>query len=174
MPHLVLPSKKYKTSYLRAHREFEREGRQLMHVERGRNVTAKDFEQFLLTIRHDRKGIDLPKGRVPQTEYWLVEGSRYIGTISIRHRLNKLLREWGGHIGYAVRPSERKKGYGTLMLRLVKAKAKKLGLKKVLLTCDETNTGSMKVIQHNGGIYYGQIPQTTEHPAKKRYWIPLE
>ncbi len=168
MPHLVLPSATYKRSYLQALKEFHAEGR---FINEDVMRLGKNFEELLLKIRKDRKGINLPKGRVPQTEYWLVEGNRYIGTISIRHRLNKILRAWGGHIGYAVRPKERQKGYGTLMLRLVKTKAKILGLNKVLLTCDETNIGSMKIIQANGGSYYGRIPETKDHPAKKRYWI---
>lgn len=170
MPRLVLPSEKYKQSYLRALKEFHAEGR---FINEDVMRLGKNFDELLVKIRKDRKGIGILKGRVPQTEYWLVELNRYIGTISIRHRLNTVLREWGGHIGYAVRPSQRQKGYGTLMLGLVKSKAKMLGLKKVLLTCDETNTGSMKIIQANGGIYYGRIPETADHPAKYRYWIRI-
>ena len=171
MPQLVLPSTKYKASYLRARKEFECVVLETHRAGQDTDVNAKTLDQFLEKVNNDRKGVNLPKGRVPQTVYWLVEGSRYIGTISIRHRLNKLLRSWGGHIGYSVRPSDRRKVYGTLMLKLVLPKAKKLGLTKVLITCDETNIGSAKIIKANGGVFAGRVPATTEHAVKCRYWI---
>ncbi|OGH91392.1 MAG: hypothetical protein A2479_01625 [Candidatus Magasanikbacteria bacterium RIFOXYC2_FULL_39_8] len=86
------------------------------------------------------------------------------------------MREYGGHIGYSIRPSKRKKGYGTHMLALALKKTKRFGLKKVMITCDEDNVGSRKIIQASGGILE-DIIETKLNPDKKstmRWWIRLD
>ena len=80
----------------------------------------------------------------------------------------------GGHIGYAVVPRERRKGYGTEMLRLGLEKAKKLGIKKALVTSDETNIGSKKIIEKNGGVLENQVPNPETGIDKFRYWIEVK
>ena len=77
---------------------------------------------------------------------------RMVGIIDLRHTLNDFLKNFG-HIGYSVRPSERRKGYATKMLELVLLRAKECGLSQVQLSCLETNTASIKTILHNGGIF---------------------
>ncbi len=83
------------------------------------------------------------------------------------------MEDVGGHIGYRIRPSERRKGYGTLILALTLAEARKLGLPRVLLTCDQDNIASARVIQANGGALAseGYSPQT--QTLVSRYWIEL-
>src|SRR3989344_4260430 len=134
MPKLVLPSTKYKNSYISALKRMagtEPRG----PSEESRKLALADFKAFLDRLEIDRIGINLPKHRVPQTKYWLVGGDRkFIGEISIRHRLNKKLMNFGGHIGYWVRPSERGRGYGKLMLRLALPKARRLGIHNALVT----------------------------------------
>lgn len=76
-----------------------------------------------------------------------------VGNIEIRHHLNPALEELGGHIGYSVRPSQRRKGYAVSMLRQLLCYARTLGLKKVMLDCDKSNTGSLKTIQKCGGVH---------------------
>ena len=73
-----------------------------------------------------------------------------------------------------IRPtSERNKGYGKKMLSLALPKAKALGLNRVLITCDETNLGSRKIIEENGGVYEDSVSQGDGLPPKRRYWIDL-
>jgi predicted acetyltransferase len=108
---------------------------------------------------------------VQMTTYWAVVNNQVVGRINFRHKLNKALREHGGHIGYAVRPSQQKKGYATQMLSLILEKVKKLGLKKVMLTCNLDNFGSNKVIKNNGG----KLEKSNINDGVKVniYWIKL-
>ena len=97
----------------------------------------------------------------------------FIGWLDIRHSLTEHLREIGGHIGYAIRPSERGKGYGNKILELALPKAQELGIKDVLITCDADNTPSAKIIEKNGGVFEN-IKTTSDGVPKRRYWINLK
>jgi len=99
-----------------------------------------------------------------------VEGDEYIGRLDIRHHLTEHLRQIGGHIGYGIRPSKRRQGYGRLILKLGLEKAKEMGIEKVLVTCDVTNVGSRKIIEANGGVMENEI-QVDGSPDKARFWI---
>ena len=120
-----------------------------------------------------KKGKRLPRGWVPASVFFLLHNGRFIGRVSIRHRLNDFLRRIGGHIGYYIRSDERRKGYGSLILKLTLDKARRLGLKRVLVTCDEGNLGSQKIIEKNGGRLENVEP-TENGPPKRRYWIELK
>ena len=89
----------------------------------------------------------------------------------LRPRLTEKLEDRGGHIGFAVRPSERGKGYATLMLKLVLEKAKQLGLRRVLVTCDKDNLASARVIQKNGGQLNTESISKQFGKMTQRYWI---
>ena len=90
----------------------------------------------------------------------------------MRHHINHpILGTWGGHIGYYVRPTERKKGYASEMLRLNLLNAKQLGIDKVLVTCDADNIGSEKTILANGGVFEKEI--LVDDCIMKRYWITV-
>jgi len=168
MPILQLPDIRYKDSYLAALREYVEEGREI--EERLKEAEA-DFDAFVEKEKSKARGENLPSGFVPETRLWLVEGAEYIGDLHIRHRLTDHLREVGGHIGYGIRPSKRKQGYGKLILKLGLEKAKEMGLEKVLLTCDITNIGSRKIIEANGGVFENQVPNEPGLPDKVRFWF---
>lgn len=169
MLRLVKPSIKYKNSFLRAISEFQKEG---LNGDIKSKQSAKEFADFARGLRDQEKGINLPKGYVPASVYWLVDNEKFIGRISIRHKLTKFLRQEGGHIGYEIRPSARKKGYGKKMLALALQKAKGLGIKKFLITCDECNIGSKKIIESNGGIFENK-KKAKSGKMKLRYWIKI-
>jgi predicted acetyltransferase len=96
-------------------------------------------------------------GFVPYHTFWLVQDeTRILGELRLRHRLTEMLAIEGGHIGYNIRPSERRKGYGTLQLRLGLEKARGLRLTRVLVTCDDDNLPSAKIIETNGGVLSGR------------------
>jgi predicted acetyltransferase len=107
---------------------------------------------------------------VPAHTYFLVcNNKRIFGAINIRHCLNEYLFQFGGHIGYGIRPSERGKGYASLMLGMALPIAKKLGIDEVLVTCDKNNTASAKTIIKNGGILENEVME--EEEIVQRYWI---
>ncbi|MBP6931325.1 MAG: GNAT family N-acetyltransferase [Candidatus Pacebacteria bacterium] len=110
-----------------------------------------DFDSFISSVKDAKEGKNLPENYVPQTVYWIVENDKFIGRVSVRHILNDHLL-LSGHIGYAVRPSERGKGYGSIALKLALHKAKELGIEKALVTCADGNIASRKIIEKNGGI----------------------
>ena len=113
-----------------------------------------------------------PMPIVPAHTYFLVqENKRIIGAVNIRHYLNDYLFNFGGHIGYGVRPSERKKGYASLMLSMALPIAKELGISKALITCDRNNAGSAKTIIKNGGVLENEVVEDGE--VTQRYWIEI-
>ena len=93
--------------------------------------------------------------------------------LQIRHYFNAYLEKYGGHIGYSVAPSERRKGYASQMLKLALPKCKELGIDKVLITCIEDNIGSRKTILANGGVYESSVYEPDEKINLERYWIDL-
>ncbi|SNR75039.1 Predicted acetyltransferase [Actinoplanes regularis] len=107
-----------------------------------------------------------PEGFVPSTTLWWVEDEHYLGRLAIRHRLTASLLEAGGHIGYDVRPSARRRGHATAMLRAALPVARGLGIASALVTCDLTNAASRKVIEANGGVFADQRGE------KLRFWVP--
>ena len=109
---------------------------------------------------------------VPISQYFGVYNNKIIGTIQIRHYLNDSLLLHGGHIGYSVRPSERRKGFATKMLALALDECRKLGIDRALITCDKNNIGSAKTIQKNGGILENEIT-VDDGGILQRYWIDI-
>jgi predicted acetyltransferase len=169
---LVRPSVIYRDSYLAAKQE---EGK---IAEKNRDwvrydLMESDFPAYVQSLLDRALGKGLPPGYVPDSRFWLVDNGEYIGSASIRHSLNEYLLTTGGHIGYNIRPSKRMRGYGKAILRLALPEARKLGLDKVLLTCDETNIGSRKIIEANGGILEDKRPNPEGGPDKLRFWITL-
>lgn len=112
------------------------------------------------------------KGLVPSSMYFLIDNHNKIyGAIDIRHELNDYLLRYGGHIGYGIRPSQRRKGYASQMLTLALPIVKELGISKALITCDKNNVGSAKTIMNNGGILENEVINGDE--ITQRYWIEL-
>jgi len=111
---------------------------------------------------------------VPADAYLAVRAkdNRIVGMTDIRHHIDHpILGLWGGHIGYTIRPSERRRGYGKEMLRLNLIKCRERGLKKVMLSCKEGNIASERTILANGGVFSGEVPVDGE--IMKVYWIEL-
>ena len=132
-----------------------------------------DFSAYLRRLSDALRGIGLPPGTVPYSAFWLVAGRRLLGRSSLRHHLTPALEYEGGHVGYDIRPSERGKGYGTLILKLTLVEARRLGLSRVLLTCDTDNPGSAKVIERNGGVLRDTAISRNSGKQISRYWIEL-
>jgi len=169
---LVIPSAEYLQSYLEACREFQRIDNNSYRVhdpdtfEKWRNTIFEEYEKA-------RRGIDLQEGYVPASVFWLVGDGEFIGTGSIRHALTPALEKFGGHIGYAVRPSKQNRGYGTRQLEFLLKEASKLGIGRALVTCDDDNVGSYRVMEKNGGIYQDTVESIINGTPRciRRYWI---
>ena len=191
------PNIKYKDTYIKGVEEFQKEDKQKnindstvdyndpkesfkKYMSRWDEHTfliddlTKNFDKYLKRWQDESRGINLRPGYVPQTNYWLIVNGVYVGRVAIRHFLNEKLLTVGGHIGYNVIPSERRKGYGTELLKYALIKSKEMGLDKVLLTCDETNTGSRKIIEKCGGVLENIVDGETANSSRKcRFWISL-
>jgi predicted acetyltransferase len=138
------------------------------------NLAMEDFSAYCKLMRDYRQGRNLPEGWVPASMFWCMKGERMMGTLSLRHELNDLLREAGGHIGYAMRPSERNKGYMTCFLRMGLEEARKVGLDRVLITCADSNLASARVIEKCGGVLNDRRnTQLHGDDLTRRYWIDL-
>lgn len=132
------------------------------------SLNSGSMEEFVSKVHRNyeiSRGIDLPEEYVPQTIYWLYENGIPVGYGKLRHRLNQSLLELGGHIGYVIRPSERGKGYGKRMLEGLVKKAYEHHINKVLLTCDESNLPSRRIIEWN----QGELSSIAD--GKCKYWI---
>ena len=129
-----------------------------------------DFDYYLENLEHKE-----PKeGKVPDSVFFLLDEERNIllGAVNIRHYLNDYLLKYAGHIGDGIRPSERRKGYATEMIRLSLIECKKLGIDRVLMVCDKTNVGSAKSIIKNGGVLENEIVDDNGK-TKQRFWIEV-
>jgi len=132
------------------------------------------FEAMVREFDKQSRGEDLPDGWVPGTTRFLEHDGRLLGLFNLRHRLTDNLRLFGGHVGYSVRPSDRKKGYGTLLLESAKQEARQLGIDRVLVTCSPTNIGSAAVITKCGGKLQDTFFHEPMGHEVSRYWIELK
>ena len=118
----------------------------------------------------------VPKNKVPATQFVLTdpESRRIYGMLQIRHDLNEYLRKFAGHIGYSVRPTERRKGYAKKMLRLALTYCKEtLGLQRVMVSCLVENEASRRTILACGGVFEEKVYEHMEHVWLEKYWITL-
>lgn len=133
-----------------------------------------DFIAFVQQLEAESRGENLSTGKVPHSTFWLVrEETQIVGASRLRHCLTPALEEWGGHIGYNVRPSEWRKGYGTLLLALTMQKARERGMSRVLVMCNADNIGSKRIIEKNGGNLASEGIAPDSGKPMLRYWIEL-
>ncbi|MPY12245.1 GNAT family N-acetyltransferase [Arthrobacter bussei] len=130
-----------------------------------------DWAEYLEKVEDTRQGQNLPEEHVPATFLIAEVDGDLVGRISIRHSLNPFLRTVGGHIGYAVRPQFRRRGYAQQMLKHALTEAKRLGIDHVLVTCDADNLGSRTTIERCGGVLEAPLTADTAETPKLRYWI---
>lgn len=133
----------------------------------------EDFEAYLEKLKMFADDRDLPANYVSSNAFFLYDGEKLLGSGNLRHRLNETLEVYGGHIGYDVRPAQRRKGYGSLILKLTLEKARELGLEKVFLTCNADNIASAKIIEKHGGKLENQIFYAPIGKVISQYWIDL-
>jgi predicted acetyltransferase len=169
--YLISPTIELKTQYLSFYQEWKESGEEMVPW-----VISKDPSNFigmLQSLTDAEKGENLPEQWVPDSTFWLVnKDKKVLGAVNIRHGLTEALMKNGGHIGYGIRPTERRKGYATKLLALALEKAKVLGIRKALVVCDQSNIGSEKTIINNGGIPDTDFIEPNGNIVK-RYWIEL-
>jgi len=174
--YLAVPAREHRRAWKALRREFGHDNAKHFALYQGRGKKGSQiYGQFLRKWRNFHEGRHLPDYLVPATKYFLMEegNPKILGVIDIRHRLNDhLLNNPGGHIGYAIAPSERRKGYATEQLRLGLEKCREIGIGPVLITCNKENIASAKVIQKNGGVLEDERV-SSEGKVFQRYWITL-
>ena len=163
---LVRPSERYKDSFITAVYEYIREKRTITwHPE----ILRTRFDEYLRVLRQAES--EPLAGYVPASHFWLIaDGAGYIGDVDIRHSLNESLKRYGGHIGYKIRPSFRQRGFGTLICKLGIERARRLGISDILITCDDDNIGSARIIEANGGLLRDRV-DNGRGVLTRRYWI---
>lgn len=162
----------YKEAYFLSLREIEK-GTMKKHNFMFDDPNKVDIVQ---KYRDNRDRSKLKPKYVPSYDYFLVDDDKFIGTISIRIELTPALLNYGGNIGYGVNPKYWNVGYGTRLLALGLQKAKELVQQdQVLITCDDDNVGSYKIIEKNGGILENKLENTDagETFLTRRYWIAI-
>ena len=168
--HLVLrvPRPSEEAEFLRAHRATSPSVPNFLHYyEQGMS-----FRRYLEVLAERERGEHLPANHVASTFLFAFAGSSIVGRVSIRHALTSYLERVGGHIGYVVVPQYRRQGYATAILRQSLQIARQpLGLTRVLVTCDDDNVGSIKVIEKNGGVLESTVTHPDGDTPKRRYWI---
>ena len=168
---LIKPNLSLKNEYLNMILEWKEYGGDI--VPWSLNFDTNDYDTLVDELNGYSLGLGLPDGFVPCSTYWLINNeNKLLGAIEIRHQLNDNLKFRGGHIGYGIRPSERRKGYASNMLSLALKQCKSMGLSKVLITCSKDNFGSAKTIINNGGVLDSEDIDNSE--VFQRYWITLD
>ena len=164
----VLPTEENRTDVLNFYREIAQSGGSCIGF-----ANHADFDTWLRGMQNRKTATDLPEGYVRENFYLCYNGARLVGVFSLKFELTDYLLHFGGHVGYAVRPSEQCRGYATEIMRQGKALAKSFGFEKLLAVCDEDNIASERVIQKNGGMLENTLFDPEEQGNVRRYWLML-
>ncbi|MFF2093276.1 GNAT family N-acetyltransferase [Paenibacillus sp. NPDC058174] len=166
---LVKPTIALQLPYVEFYEEWKQSGEDMVPWVIGKNPS--DFRSMVQFLLDNEKEGARPYDQVPDSTFWLLdENNAILGAVNIRHRLTEKLHQLGGHIGYGIRPSARRKGHATALLALALNEAKKLGISKALVVCDADNIGSERTILSNCGI--PDVSFTAEDGSVvKRFWI---
>jgi predicted acetyltransferase len=139
------------------------------------DLKDKTYEQMLDEFYRAEHDINLPKGYVPDSNYFFVnEHKELLGFVNIRHYLDDILFKIRGHIAYGLKPSARGKGLSKIMLELAIEKAREKGIKNILMVCDKSNIASRKTIEACGGVLKDEVYDVTDHEIIQRFWISYE
>lgn len=152
---IIEPDERFRVSFLEAWDEFDAEDRRGAECTGAFGFTRRQCDSVAgfaaMCARRRLDKTDPPEGFVPATMLWAVDGDRWLGRVSVRHELNDHLIRFGGHIGYAVRPSARRRGIATTLLRVGLGMLNGIGVGEALILCAEDNEGSRRVIETAGG-----------------------
>lgn len=168
MLHLILPTAAHREDVLAFYREIEEAGGACIGF-----ANRNNYNLWLRDMQNRHNGRNLPAGYVRENFYLCYEGENLIGVFSLKFELTEYLLHYGGHIGYAVRPTQRNRGLATQILAQGKTMARQLGMDRLLCVCNEDNLASEKVILNNGGILENKEYDPEEGVFVNRYWIRL-
>lgn len=165
---LVRLTSEYKTQLFDIMEEWASSGEKIMPTA----IAINDYHDFDYYMNHLCREKEI-NGIVPETTFFCLDLDRniFVGAVTVRHYLTERLLN-AGLIGDGIRPSERRKGYGSAMVGLALLEAKKLGINKVLMCCDKRNIASAKTIMNNGGVLENEVE--VNGIIKQRYWIDNE
>lgn len=169
MIQLERPSSELVVSYLHFIEEMRANGDKVWEgmIPKADETHKAFVKRLLLAGTHPEPGL------VPDSTYWATDDGQVVGRIALRHELNDNLKEFGGHIGYEVRPSSRRRGLAKEMLRLILQTPKALSIGEVLLTCAPDNVASIKTIAANGGVLERTAFVEKWQRQTNYYWIDL-
>ena len=165
---LVEPQERYKVGFEKMVEEYRAFG-ETEYFEMYKEA-LRDFKGYVLKLKDNIKGCD---GWVPSYTFWLTNmNDKILGVVRIRTSLNnEFVRKFAGHIGYDISPLSRRRGYGMTILKLALEKAAMIHLDKFLITCDDDNIASKRIIENNGGVFESEIFKEENNKQMRRYWI---
>jgi predicted acetyltransferase len=174
MYRLVEPSVQFKQAFLDMLEDYEKKGEDCLHKEMFEYFYC--YEQYVNLLHRQAMGLDPATGYLPTQTFWLMKDREdtILGISRFSPWMTYYLFHEAGQIGYDVPPTQRRKGYGSLLLSLTLGKARSFGLRQVLLTCEAHNIASVRIIEKNGGILENQIISPFTGRKICRYWIPLD
>ncbi len=168
MLHFQLPTEQDRADVLSFYKEFEASGGECIGYGGWR-----DYDRWLIGMQNRHTGENLPEGYVRENFYLCYQDKELVGVFSLKFELTEFLLNYGGHIGYAVRPTRRNRGLATQMLAQGLELSKEFGFDRILCVCDADNYASEAVILKNGGVLENELFDPEENVTVKRYWIDL-
>ena len=136
---------------------------------------AQNSQEYIKLCEDYENPDKVPAELVQATQFICIRKSdnKLVGMLQVRHYFNEYLEKYAGHIGYSIRPCERRQGYAKAMLKMALPYCREIGLEKVLISCSDGNIGSEKTILANGGVYESTVLEPNSNRNLKRFWITL-
>jgi len=162
---LAKPDKKYQKSFEDYVLAYKTTGDE--HYFNKYKKGLENFSEYLTDLHNYSNGIDLPEGEIMTSTFWLIDNNEVVGVVRLRHQEDK----YSGHIGADISPYQRKKGYGTQMLKLAVEEAAKIGIDEAIVTCNVENIASKTIIEKNNGKFLGSIFDEEENENLYKFSI---